>query len=683
MSASLQDGLNQTNSNCTASQLRACASGVGGLSSLEGLDVYLLDGLEHGVAQPRPDHSAMIGWGSVARAVLPADAGAPPREKRRLREVESERDEAESHASPGFMEFGGGSGGGFQILCGDKAIASLGGGGGGGAEGPLAHSRTPSPLPKGASLGGGGGGGVQLLFPKSLKLPADSGKTGEDTHAPWEAKEWYAWSTGGGSGCGSCKSDDAACLQSSHRLSCGVKMDDNGNVDRDLGHLTAESWRNDVLRRCFESGRLSLVGGGGGGAGGAGCCKAVPTLNFGFGFRAKLAPHTKQSEGDVTQSDAFVTPECCPDLAAWNVTKNSEESSSTISYAMSSKRRLNAAAEPTAWTSGAQAAASDGLLLADPFAIENGLPPPPGGANRMPTTEEMISQHAQRLGVDVQPLLGQLHGSSCEVPEWLRGAAPLMNLSNKSGSGTKIPQKVLKYIYKWNPIQGLMTESASTCEGWGDWCCVCHATQWRVACLPEPERSNMSWFLTEDCCESKMNRSRVTVHDVVPNRAESVVWKPNGSWATLPQVGSTDSFAWRGQVGNAQVCPMLLDSISEGTTLSEGRTPQKMALPTVFASITPERQPLMRASNVLTGEQAQPVSHASFEQAQPVSHAGFVAVALILVVLAAFVLQGFKWRFGHRFSAGAREVTLLPAAKAGCRGESAGRDPGYTELSEC
>ena len=29
-------------------------------------------------------------------------------------------------------------------------------------------------------------------------------------------------------------------------------------------------------------------------------------------------------------------------------------------------------------------------------------------------------------------------------------------------------------------------------------CCVCHAAQWQIACLPVAEKSLVDWFLTED-----------------------------------------------------------------------------------------------------------------------------------------------------------------------------------------
>lgn len=86
-------------------------------------------------------------------------------------------------------------------------------------------------------------------------------------------------------------------------IACGAKMDDTGAVDPALGGTYAQLWRDGVLRRCYESGRLAIIGGGGGGAGGGACCGGVPRINFGFGFRAELKPAqalARTSEGPAS-----------------------------------------------------------------------------------------------------------------------------------------------------------------------------------------------------------------------------------------------------------------------------------------------------------------------------------------------------------------------------------------------
>lgn len=66
-------------------------------------------------------------------------------------------------------------------------------------------------------------------------------------------------------------------------------MDDHGAVDRGKGLQAIRNWRvgvgtppmafrelSEVLRACYDAGRLAVIGGGGGGAGGARCCASVP-----------------------------------------------------------------------------------------------------------------------------------------------------------------------------------------------------------------------------------------------------------------------------------------------------------------------------------------------------------------------------------------------------------------------
>merc|ERR1719401_220419 len=140
----------------------------------------------------------------------------------------------------------------------------------------------------------------------------------------------------------------------------------------------------------------------------------------------------------------------------------------------------------------------------------------------------MIKQHAHRLGTEqsAQKVLSWITGPHCVVPKWLLeadagepGSTDLTAVPHTAG--TKEPKEALKFIYRFNPLQGYLTEGASTCGGWGDWCCVCHAAQRRIACLDEGERGHVDWFLTEDCCESKMARNRSSagfVENAVPAR---------------------------------------------------------------------------------------------------------------------------------------------------------------------
>merc|ERR1719424_823086 len=106
----------------------------------------------------------------------------------------------------------------------------------------------------------------------------------------------------------------------------------------------------------------------------------------------------------------------------------------------------------------------------------------------------------------------------------------------------------MKYIFKFNPLQGYLTEGASSCAGWGDWCCVCHTAQWRIACLPDADRIHVAWFLTEDCCESKLKKDTSSpgyVQDTTPPRNETIAWRPGAGWVALPS-GAEDSYNWSG-----------------------------------------------------------------------------------------------------------------------------------------
>eukprot|EP00435_Cladocopium_sp_Y103_P066641 s200_g28.t3 len=232
---------------CSEDQLPHCADAVASLVSLDGLGEFLVDALEHGVASPKPERLSRLGWSSAANALLSTKV-----------------------TGGGAVELGGGSGAGFQVICEDRGIATLGGGGGGGAfgwiEDHLAGYLGARPVGKNETVGGGAGGGMQLFFPANV------------TGRPWEADHWISWGSGGGHGCGSCKAGDTFCEDSPLRITCGAKMDDNGAVDRAAGLQALRNWRVGVLRACYDAGKLAVIGGGGGGAGGARCCAAVPRL---------------------------------------------------------------------------------------------------------------------------------------------------------------------------------------------------------------------------------------------------------------------------------------------------------------------------------------------------------------------------------------------------------------------
>ena len=71
-------------------------------------------------------------------------------------------------------------------------------------------------------------------------------------------------------------------------------------------------------------------------------------------------------------------------------------------------------------------------------------------------------------------------------------------------------------------------------------CCVCHVAQWQIACLPVAQKSLVDWFLTEDCCESKMRKDTSSpgyVADATPLRDSVVMWRPNV--ARVQQVGAS------------------------------------------------------------------------------------------------------------------------------------------------
>jgi len=538
--------------NCTAEQLEACADGIGGLTSLEGLAEFLTDTLENGVAKPGPEHTAPLGWGPLANAVLRRGAASTQK--------------SDAGRTPGPLELGGGSGAGFQIICGPRGLATGGGGGGGGAKGRLGSGKMQRHLLVNETVGGGGGGGVQMFFPASLK------------ETPWNASRWYSWNSGGGYGCGSCLPGEAACLASPRGVACGAKMDDNGNINPELGQNTAKSWRVGVLRRCYEAGKLQVIGGGGGGAGGAECCKAIPSLNFGFGFSADLKPPVAGQPNTAGLSLDAESEGCCPDLAEWNVTNAGQSSSGGGSVAVVRKlyevspdshdiEFSPAESDNEIWKgsqgwsglsgqSGYSADMTDDGV--DPFAEENTGVKPPGGGNRRPTLEEMVRQQASRLHLDASDIINRSRGPECALPTWLNESDNSRASQSivRAAVGTKEPEEALKFIYKYNPLQGHLVDGASVCGGWHDWCCICHSAQRKIACLPQVHRSRVDWFLTEDCCESRLQSLDNFVIDATPARNVTIARSPFGAWVEL-QDNMSDSYAWVGDAGPRQQCHMI------------------------------------------------------------------------------------------------------------------------------
>mmetsp|Transcript_37449 Transcript_37449/g.80676 ORF Transcript_37449/g.80676 Transcript_37449/m.80676 type:complete len:648 (-) Transcript_37449:57-2000(-) len=514
---------------CSEDQLSHCADAVASLVSLDGLGEFLVDALEHGVASPKPERLSRLGWSSAANALLSTKV-----------------------TGGGAVELGGGSGAGFQVICEDRGIATLGGGGGGGAFGWIEDHLGylgARPVAKNETVGGGAGGGMQLFFPANV------------TGRPWEADHWISWGSGGGHGCGSCKAGDTFCEDSPLRITCGAKMDDNGAVDRAAGLQALRNWRVGVLRACYDAGKLAVIGGGGGGAGGARCCAAVPRLKYGFGFRAELRPQ-KASESTWFRSGLPKGKQCCPDLSGWNSTTMAVGLGSQLAQGFA--RRLSVAFGGL----GGGALPDELAPLVDPFARENTGHQPPGHANRRPLLEELMKQHDKRLGVDRSELIARAANTeTCALPAWLN-MTQLTALNSRpggdvspDGSGTKEPEVALKYIFKFNPLQGYLADGASRCGGWSDWCCVCHAAQWQIACLPEVEKNAVDWFLTEDCCESKMRKDTSSpgyVADATPLRDSVVMWRPNVGWIELPRsMNVSDSYHWMGEYGDDGLCPTV------------------------------------------------------------------------------------------------------------------------------
>lgn len=552
---------------CSPWQLAVCAQAIGGLISLEGLGEYLASALERGVAQPTPEAIEKLGWGAVGEAVARSHAAA----------------RAAGDAADHPIELGGGSGAGFQVICGDKGLASLGGGGGGGLFGSPGVGSALGVRPHtNDSVGGGGGGGAQLFFPVN------------ESHDPWSADRWFAWGSGGGGGCGSCNPGLPGyrrCLKSARRVSCGAKMDDNGNPSAAKGQEVAYLWRAAVLRRCYEAGRLAIIGGGGGGSGGGRCCHSIPALNFGFGFHATLRPpeaaaNAPSGGGGQPEDEGAsgAAASCCPDLARWNVTNMGKSSSGSGSVAVVARlrRRLTAAAADAP-----VAAAGDAPVdpfenpgeyaSIDPFTEENHGPKRIHGANRRPELDEMIKQHAKRMGVSAEKVLNWTHAPTCKLPAWLNFSAPDADLPPAwmmaNSTRTSEPMKAMRYIYRYNPLQGYLADAAqSHCTGWGDWCCVCHEAQRRIACLPEDERQRVEWFLTEDCCESALH-GRTRVEDVMPARNTTIAWHPRHGWMEFHKGENiSDSYEWTEPASHilAPACP-IMDVETDGHDVTVSR----------------------------------------------------------------------------------------------------------------
>jgi len=262
---------------------------------------------------------------------------------------------------------------------------------------------------------------------------------------------------------------------------------------------------------------------------------------------------------------------CCPELEQWNVTMAGQSSSGSgtvvVAVPGETPRRLQG---------------SLGEEVADPFAMEHTGREAPGGANRRPKLDEMIRQHASRLGVDASDLLNRTRGPRCAVPAWLNGTEEEVEASASSafgkpgGSATKEPEVALKWIYKFNPLHGFLAEGANACGSWAKWCCVCHAAQRRIACLPEEERSRVDFFLTEDCCESKLAKNTSSpgfVVDATPPRNATLAWRPGAGWVELAP-GANDSYSWVSDVGPSRRCAMVdIDALPAAAGLLAATAP--------------------------------------------------------------------------------------------------------------
>jgi len=448
---------------CTDAQMDACDRAIGNLASLAGLGEYLIGAMEFGVADPSPNQTDPLGWGRLVRAILPKAS----------RLWHEKPWPSSQSAKAGFMELGGGSGAGFQLFCGQRQIASIGGGGGGGAAGMFGVARPEPSVLDNESLGGGGGGGVQLLFPAARD------------ELPWTAHRWRSWTTGGGSGCGSCNPGDTSCQRMIHGIACGVKMDDVSVANASAGQQLAHRWRADVLHPCFRAGKLVVIGGGGGGAGGDSCCKSVPHTGYGFGFSATLMPgRTGKNVNQWLHSKI----DCCPDLSPWNVTSLRPGLAEPVSPSLrgsSDRLQQRRAHEP----------------------------------HRRLQKQLALRQHQ----------VAQSNGSFELKYNW-----------------PKLPRD--RYALKYNPLERFLTKETAVCAGWKHWCCICDFTQATISKLPESERSKVSWFLREHCCKymhSNAVATGLTIQDATPPRSAAIVWRPHVGWVEI-SVAASDSYAWRG-----------------------------------------------------------------------------------------------------------------------------------------
>jgi len=660
--------------NCTEAQVLACYKATRGLASLEGLGNYLVEALEGGIADP--SHSSSFGWAPVAAPILGGTANLAAMQ---------EESGARASEKPS-VEVGGGSGAGFQIICDGKGLASAGGGGGGGASGVFgdlaedAPSGKPRLGPK-DSIGGGGGGGVQLFLP--IEAEAE----------PWSNGRWKTWGTGGGQGCGSCGDHDAQCKALNTSLACGAKFDDKGAgpEDAELARGKAHEWRTSVLRRCYETGRLAIIGGGGGGAGGSGCCRTTPSLNFGFGFRAAFVPPSAEalSAGAAPSSSSRATPrynelDCCPDLAGWNVTDagqstSGQGSSNLVARRLAEVHSMQSAADAAqkalggSWLNAGTNLYNDSI---DPFAAERGHPEENiGGGNRRPTVQEMIRMHGERNGI-IQTNRAELDGLSgprCEMPAWLKATGDAE--MPRAGGEALESQEALRYIYRYNPLQGYLTEGAAKCGGWGDWCCLCHSAQRHIACLPDDELRRVDWFLTEDCCESSIQRnlsSNMLVLSDTPRRNTTVLWRPGEGWSAVNANADgsipSDSYAWDGDVGEELRCPPVEGLLAWPTSVQETQTYEHAAA----AVQRPSGGFLREAGPPQRHEAVQEIATPSAASAAPGATwnpAHFAIAAFMLgAILLLPVLQLWSWGCGSRSRrrpprSAVEEFPMIPASR--------------------
>jgi len=314
-----------------------------------------------------------------------------------------------------------------------------------------------------------------------------------------------------------------------------------------------------------------VIGGGGGGGGGSECCTSLKSLTFSFRFRAEIKPpDALQRTSTPRKLSPFPKAICCPNLTDWSgvVMRSIALDNNTKEGA---PRQLGVPGTgflpPSITESGRFGKQID--VTVDPFAMENTGTQAPGGENRPPDIKEMVQQHQDRLGTNATEIIKRLEEPKCALPTWLTNVTELRpRVPRKEGpydSNTKESEFALKYIIKFNPLQGYLAEGAATCDGWGDWCCVCHQAQMQIACLPEQEQSKVGWFIIEDCCESKMQRNTSSpgfVAEVAPSRNTTLAWRPGTGWVHLERkAGVSDSYAWNAQIGPSRTCLAQLHNL--------------------------------------------------------------------------------------------------------------------------